>query len=526
MKTIIRNLKLWIIAVAAVASAACSDLLDQRPQGQWTIDDIEGGAYFSQVMALYTKARHYNITSGIPAFAVHYYRSEDSRKGSTTTDGAEHVPMYENFQYSAANSLLNPYWTQNYEIINAANTVLDQMQKAQEAGEQLDEAELQCGMEARFFRGWCYFNLVRAFGEVPLVDFAITNSDEANIPKSSVDKIYELIDADLTAAEGLPRRWESKYIGRVTYGAARALHAKTYGQRGLWSQMYQAAKNVIDTRVYNLDTPFDEIFREEGENSSESVWELQCTATVAQPATNDLGSQFCQVQGCRGSGTSNLGWGWHMADQSIVDVFKEGDPRRDETLLYFSTPSKPWPAIAPEAGNAPFNEKLVSQDGLDGDYYNKKAYCSPELREYYGSNDGFWYNIRMIRYSDVVLMAAEAACEMGGEAMIEEALDYLEQVRARARGTNTNVLPKVTTTNQLELCKAIHHERHVELALEFDRFYDLVRWQEFSIAGAEDGASAVLGNKGYTAKNKYLPLPQEQVDASNGVLVQNPDYAN
>ena len=470
MKTIIRNLKLWIIAVAAVASAACSDLLDQRPQGQWTIDDIEGGAYFSQVMALYTKARHYNITSGIPAFAVHYYRSEDSRKGSTTTDGAEHVPMYENFQYSAANSLLNPYWTQNYEIINAANTVLDQMQKAQEAGEQLDEAELQCGMEARFFRGWCYFNLVRAFGEVPLVDFAITNSDEANIPKSSVDK--------------------------------------------------------IDTRVYNLDTPFDEIFREEGENSSESVWELQCTATVAQPATNDLGSQFCQVQGCRGSGTSNLGWGWHMADQSIVDVFEEGDPRRDETLLYFSTPSKPWPAIAPATGNAPFNEFLVSQDGLDGDYYNKKAYCSPKLREYYGSNDGFWYNIRMIRYSDVVLMAAEAACEMGGEAMIEEALDYLEQVRARARGTNTNVLPKVTTTNQLELCKAIHHERHVELALEFDRFYDLVRWQEFSIAGAEDGASAVLGNKGYTAKNKYLPLPQEQVDASNGVLVQNPDYAN
>ena len=142
MKTIIRNLKLWIIAVAAVASAACSDLLDQRPQGQWTIDDIEGGAYFSQVMALYTKARHYNITSGIPAFAVHYYRSEDSRKGSTTTDGAEHVPMYENFQYSAANSLLNPYWTQNYEIINAANTVLDQMQKAQEAAAQRTAPEV------------------------------------------------------------------------------------------------------------------------------------------------------------------------------------------------------------------------------------------------------------------------------------------------------------------------------------------------------------------------------------------------
>lgn len=517
MKTIIRNLKLWVIAVAAVASAACSDLLDQRPQGQWTIDDIEGGAYFSQVMALYAKARHYNITAGIPAFAILYYRSDDSRKGSTTTDGAEHVPMYENFSYSAANSLLNPYWTTNYEIINAANTVIDQMQQAQAAGAQLDEAELQCGMEARFFRGWCYFNLVRAFGEVPLVDFAITSSDEANIPKSTVDKIYELIDADLTAAEGLPRRWDSRYVGRITYGAARALHAKTYAQRGQWSQMYQAAKNVIDSKVYDLKTPFDKIFREEGENSSESVWELQCTATLAEPSSNELGSQFCEVQGCRGSGTSNLGWGWHMADMSLYNAFEEGDPRRDETLLYFSTPSKPWPSYAPANGNAPFNEKLVSQDGLDGDFYNKKAYCSPTLRQYYGSNSGKWYNIRMIRYSDVVLMAAEAACELGGEAMIDEALDYLEQVRARARGGNANVLPKVTTKNQSELRAAIHHERHVELALEFDRFYDLVRWNE---------AASVLGSKGYTAKNKYLPLPQTQIDASNGVLVQNPDYAN
>ena len=496
MKTFIRNIRFWVVAFAAIVAASCSDLLDQRPQGQWTIDDVEGGAYFSQVMALYTKARHYNITAGIPAFAIHYYRSEDSRKGSTTTDGAEHVPMYENFQYSAGNSLLDPYWTTNYEIIHAANTVLDQMKKDEEAGAQFDEAELQCRMEAHFFRGWCYFNLVRAFGEVPLIDFAITNSEEANIPKSSVDKIYQLIDSDLTEAEGLPRKWESRYVGRITYGAARSLHAKAYAQRSMWSQMYQAATDVINTKVYNLDTPFDVIFREEGENCSESVWELQCMATIAQPATNDLGSQFCQVQGCRGSGTSNLGWGWHMADASILDVFEEGDPRRDETLLYFSTPSKPWPSIAPANGNAPFNEKLESQDGLDGDFYNKKAYCSPELRTYYGSNDGFW---------------------LGGEAMINEALDYLEQVRARARGTNSSVLPKVTTTDQDELRDAIHHERHVELALEFDRFYDLVRWNE---------AVEVLGKLGYTDKNRYLPLPQTEIDASNGVLVQNPDYAN
>lgn len=525
MKTIINKLTLAAAAATMLAGVSCSDLLDQRPQGQWTIDDVEGGAYFSKVTALYAEARGYNITAGIPAFAVHLYRSEDSRKGSTTTNGAEHVPMYEQFQYSAANSLLDPYWETNYSIIHNANTLIDEMTRDQQNGATLDEDELYCGMEARFFRAWCYFNLVRAFGEVPLIDFAIESSDEANLPKSSVNDIYELIDADLTAAEGLPRQWDSKYVGRITYGAARALHAKTYAQRGMWSQMYQAARNVMDTHLYDLNTPFEKIFREEGENSSESVWELQCTATTAEPASSALGSQFCQVQGCRGSGTSNLGWGWHMADESILDIFEENDPRRDETLLYFSTPSKPWPSYAPANGNAPFNEFLVSQDGLDGDFYNKKAYCSPTLRSLYGSNDGFWYNIRMIRYADVVLMAAEAACELGGDAMIQEALDDLEMVRARARGSNSSILPKVTTTDQAELRRAIHHERHVELALEFDRFYDLVRWDDAGV-GAEDGALAVLGPKGYTSKNKYLPLPQSEVDASNGVLVQNPDYAN
>lgn len=516
-----------LAAAVAILSmgTSCSDWLDQRPQGQWTIDDVEGGAYFSQVMALYAEARGYNITAGIPAFAVHLYRSEDSRKGSAVTDGAEHVPMYEQFQYSAANSLLDPYWEANYSIIHKANTVIDKMTREQQSGASLDREELYCGMEARFFRAWCYFNLVRAFGEVPLVDFAIASSDEANIPKKSVGEIYELIDSDLSAAEGLPRTWDAKYVGRVTYGAARALHAKTYAQRGMWAQMYQAARNVMDTRLYDLDTPFAKIFREEGENGSESVWELQCTATTAEPASAALGSQFCQVQGCRGAGSSNLGWGWHMADASILDVFEPDDPRRDETLLYFSTPSKPWPSFAPAGGNAPFNEFLVSQDGLDGDFFNKKAYCSPALRALYGSNDGFWYNIRMIRYADVVLMAAEAACELGGEAMIREALENLEKVRARARGTNGAILPKVTTTDQSELRRAIHHERHVELALEFDRFYDLVRWDEAGV-GADDGAMALLGPKGYTPKNRYLPLPQSEVDASNGVLVQNPDYAN
>ena len=149
-----------------------------------------------------------------------------------------------------------------------------------------------------------------------------------------------------------------------------------------------------------------------------------------------------------------------------------------------------------------------------GAYFNKKAYTDPALRKEY-TNKGYWVNIRLIRYSDVVLMAAEAANEKN---IPGEAVDYLEMVRARARGTNTNILPKITTNDQGELREAIRHERRVELGLEPDRFYDLVRW------GIASEVLHAAGKVNYQDKNALLPLPQSEIDKSKGVLVQTPDY--
>lgn len=127
-------------------------------------------------------------------------------------------------------------------------------------------------------------------------------------------------------------------------------------------------------------------------------------------------------------------------------------------MLYFrKTDDEP---ITPENTNEPYGESPVSP--AMGAYFNKKAYTDPALRKEY-TNKGFWVNIRLIRYSDVVLMAAEAANEKN---IPGEAVDYLEMVRARARGTNTNILPKITTNDQGELREAIRHERRVELGLE------------------------------------------------------------
>ena len=443
-------------------------------------------------------------------FAVPYIRSEDSEKGSIASDGSDVAEMYDDFVYTPTNGLLGAYWGQNYAIIYQCNEILDAIAEKETAGQTETEDIINKG-EPSFFRAYCYFNLVRAFGEVPLVTYKINDASEANIPKTSADKIYEQIDKDLkTAEESLPETWSSEYTGRLTWGAARSLHARTYMMRNDWNNMYTASTDVIKKGLYNLKTPYNEIFTDDGENNGGSIFELQCTATAALPQSTVIGSQFCEVQGVRGAGQWDLGWGWHMATEYMAQAYEQGDPRKNSTLLYFRhSDSDP---ITPENTNEPYGESPVSP--AMGAYFNKKAYTDPALRKEY-TNKGFWVNIRLIRYADVLLMGAESANEKG---IPGEAIDYLEQVRARARGTNSNILPKVTTTDQGELREAIRHERRVELGLEFDRFYDLVRW------GIAKEVLHAAGKTNYQDKNALLPLPQTEIDKSKGVLVQNPDY--
>lgn len=492
-----------LAGATALALTSCNDFLDRDPLGQFTEDDAPNALVGGKMYNVYYLMRSYNITAGIPAFMVHMVRSEDSEKGS----GADNAAMWDDFEYTASNGILGAYWGQNYKIIYQCNEILDDLEKSEYKE---DTENIRTKGEALFFRAYCYFNLVRAWGEVPLVTFKVVEAADANIPKTTADKIYEQIDKDLTEAEKcLPLTWSADYTGRATWGAARSLHARTYMMRNDWDNMYDAATDVIKSGIYNLNTPVDKVFTVEGENCGESVFELQCEATDAMKADLSIGSQFCEVQGVRGAGDWNLGWGWHMATKQMGTAFETGDPRKDATLLYFRK-SVDDP-ITPENTNKPYGESPVST--AMGAYFNKKAYTEPELRKKYTKN-GFWVNIRIIRYPDVLLMGAEAANEKG---LPTEALDYLEQVRAHARGTLTDVLPKVTTTNQSELRDAIRHERRVELGLEPDRFYDLVRW------GIAKEVLQAAG-KNYQDKNALLPLPQTEIDKSNGVLVQNPNY--
>jgi hypothetical protein len=494
------KIKSGVLLLAFTSLAGLSgcekDFLDRKPLGQYTADDLSSGSFESQIFGAYAGLRN-SGSSGLPYIAIHNIRSDDADKGSSVTDGVDAENIFDKFQYSKDYWLIGNYWTGHYNLISLCNNIISDV----DAMSNPDQATLVNKAEAKFLRAHAYFDLVRAFGEVPLIKEKVTDQAQANKPKSAVAEIYTLIDADLQeAAAMLPASWHPRFAGRVTNYAAKGLQAKTFLYRGNWAAALSAAKAVIGG-PFNLSTPYERIFREEGENASESLFEIQ--AIYTQALTN-LGVEYANVQGVRGAGAWDLGWGWNTPSESLAAAFEPGDPRKDATLLYSGKV------------NTPYNENVPPATvNVPRPYWNKKVYTNPSMRSATNSRFGRWTNVRVLRYADVVLMAAEAANELGDNT---QARTYLEMVRARARGSNSAVLPEVTTTNQEELREAIRHERRVELGMENERFFDLVRW------GIAEEVMHAAGQTGYQARHRFLPIPQPEIDKSNGVLVQNPEY--
>lgn len=497
MKTHNTNIIILVLSFTLlIFTAGCStDWLDIKPKGRFTEDDLPTGSLEEYVFAAYSALRSEG-TSGLQYVALHNIRSDDADLGSSPGDYASAGPIFDEFNYSLDHWLVSGYWSGHFGVINLSNNVL----AAADSLDNFTEGTLANVGEAKFLRAWAYFNLVRTFGEVPIIDFRITDQASANRPKSSIQDIYHLIDMDLQeAVASLPETWTG-FPGRVTRGAALALQVKTFMARKRYSEALNVAQTVINSGIYNLNVPYNMIFREESENSKESIFEIQALFD----GVNKFGVTYASRQGVRGSGEWDLGWGWNVPNQRLIDAFEPGDPRLEATVLFSGQT------------NAPYGETLPGN--LPREYWNKKVYTNPELRRKYGSQMGEWFNVRLIRYADIVLLAAEAANEIGGENNINLALDYLELVRGRARGNNNDVLPEVITRNQEELRQAIRHERQVELGMENERFYDLIRWE------IDVETMHAAGHTGYQLRNRFYPIPQAEIDRSDGVLLQNPDY--
>lgn len=503
-----RGRTIILLAIVFAVAGCDKNFLDRAPQGQYTQLDYPypggSGPYDTYLFGAYSELRSFNVHSQSFICAVSI-RSDDADKGSTPADGGADALGMDNFPVTPSNGFSNALWLGYFSLINKCNIALDQIRN-NTAIEASTAVKAQSEGEARFIRGYAYFTLVRLFGRVPLIDSVFTNAaSQSNVPQSEATAIYTFIESDLQfAAANLPLSWDPKFVGRATTGAANGMLAKVYLTEKKWAQAMSTAALVMNSGQYDLSTPYDKIFREDGENSKESVFEVQATANATTPTAN--GVQYAQIQGVRGSGSWNLGWGWNTPSSYLVASYETGDPRRKRTILYTSNADSTYTTI--------YGETIPV--GLPNPYYNNKVYTNPAIRASVGNMFGWWMNVRIIRFADVVLMYAEAANETGNTT---EALAKLEMVRARARAGNNAILPKVTTTDQGLLRETIRHERRIELAMEQDRFFDLVRW---GIAAATLQASGKTNFN--NNRDNLLPIPQVQIDLSKGVLKQNPGY--
>ena len=483
------NYKVFAVLSLLFIWSCSNHFLEVPPQGQQKAEQfwVSESDATKAVNAIYANLRSWTNVAFAP-IAVESMGSDDAEKGSDPSD-ATFMNDFDNFTATSTEGQLSDFWNGQYQNINLCNQVIGNI-PAITMDESLKSRYLA---EAKFVRAYSYFRLVRAFGDVPLRLSIPKDASGYNLPRSPKAAVWKAIEQDLTeAASGLPQSYSGDAVGRATKGAALALNAKVALYQSTWSDVVTLTGQVA-ALGYSLFPNFDQLFRVPNENCSESVFEIQCALI---PGNYDASnSQYSQVQGVRG--VTGGGWGFNVPTQDLANEFETGDPRKSGTIIFRGVTTSSGDAIPATVTNPMYNHKSYVPFG---DYVS-------------GYNEGCQQNIRVLRYADILLMNAEANAQLGNSAV---ALQSLEKVRARARGGNNSILPAVTTTDKTALLNAIYHERRVELAMEFDRYFDVIR---------QGRAATVFGPKGWKAnKNEVWPVPQSEIDLSVGVLTQNPGY--
>jgi hypothetical protein len=480
--------------VPLILIAGCKkDFLDVPPQGQqaaeqfWTSEADATKA----VNSIYANLRGWTEVAFAP-IAIESLGSDDTETGSDPSDGS--VPFmntYNNFTVTSTQGQLSDFWNGRYQTINLCNQVIDNIPAINM------DANLKARYiaEAKFVRAYQYFRLVRAFGDVPLRLHLPKDASEYNLPRTPKAQVWTAIEQDLTDAAGvLPKNYTGADVGRATKGAALALHAKVAMYQSKWTDVKNYTDQVIGLGSYSLFPNYEQLFRVPNEFNSESIFEINAKHVPGNCDASN--SQYSQVQGVRS--VARGGWGFNVPTTDLSNSYEAGDPRKDATII-FRGETTPEGDIIPATVPNPM--------------YNQKSYVPFKDPNNQDCTEGADQNIRVIRYAEVLLMNAEANNELGTSAA---ALSALELVRARARAGNNAVLPPVTTTDKAALRTAIWNERRSELALEFDRYFDVVR---------QGRAATVFGPLGWKAnKNEVWPIPQSEIDLSAGTLTQNQGY--
>jgi hypothetical protein len=492
-----RNILLLFIFILI---AGCTDFLQENPQGELTQASfpVSQSDALLATNAVYASVRDWYYNSG--GYPILDIMSDDAYKGSNTNDQLSTVGAYDNFTFNTTGDGLDRWWATLYEGIKFANVVIE---KVPAISMDTTLRNRYVG-EARFLRGLFYFDAVRAWGGVPEVT---TLDPPLHLGRATSDEIYSLIISDLEYAEAhLTKKSDlsSSDQGRATIGAADALLAKVYLFRKDFVNAEKYALKVIQSNEYALEPLFIDANGVNGNNGVESIFEA---GALGVGDYNSGGAQYANTQGVRGS--PNRGWGFNRPSVDLRKSFEPGDPRLKGTIIDLGdTIDGVYIKGDPDPANDPVVILNQNGDTINIQCYNRKVWTPGD-----DTPTQWAHHRRLIRYADVLLIAAEAMNENGKQS---EALTYLNQVRKRARQGNNSILPDITVTDQSLLREKILLERRHELAMEGERFWDLVR---------TGNAAAVLGPLGFVPnKNELLPIHQSEIDISQGSLTQNPNY--
>ena len=429
--------------------------------------------------------------------------SDDTYAGGSDASDQPNWVAYDQFTLDPFIGPQLGLWQKYYSGIYRANLLLE---KIGDAPDDIPSSfKARSIAEAKFLRAYFYFDLVRFFGNVPLIA-APLGADEiytqVQVPASD---IYAQIELDLNDAINsfdLPETLPGEELGRVTRGAAKALLGKVILYQNDEGRMGEAAAifdDIINSGLYALESNFADIFRSTNEFGVESVFEINYSdnqrggwGNFGNGTEGNYNVQFFGMRDYVGPLYAS-GWSFCPVTEKLVALM-ENDPRFEHTII---------------DGQALRDQGASYTEGFQNTNYFIRKYAGlQDERALDGEPALNWINnIREIRYADVLLMGAETHARSGSDAT---ALGYLNQIRARV---SLQPYPALSGQNLLE---AIYQERQLELATEGHRFFDLVRTGR---------AAAELGDQGFvTGTHELLPIPQTEIDITEGALQQNNGY--
>lgn len=392
---------------------------------------------------------------------------------------------FDRFYIRTTNPFVAGRWNNGYNSISRANMLLEKIVDVE-----MDETlKRRYTAEAKFLRAFVYFELVRTFGDVPLVTKSLTsNLPEAyDYGRDPATAVYAQIEKDLSEADAdLPVSYTGGDIGRATKGAAKALLGKVYITQRKFDVAATKFKEVIDLNVYEL-VPYADVFDATKKNGKEAVFEIQFAAGMGEgnPWPNSFAPQ--------NSGNAVIafgGGGNNRPTQDLIDAYETGDIRKAFSLA----------------------TSYVNAAGQTiQDVFVRKYRFNPALNNDNGNN------IPVIRYADVLLMYAESLNELGYN---PAALSYLNQIRTRA-GLEAKTAADIPNQESFRL--AMENERRVEFAFEGHRWFDLVRTNR-AITVINSKAAEINLVAPITNNNLVFPIPQAQVEINRSKITQNPGY--